>query len=174
MYFSINRQGNSYSSTLSKQCKEKIIVFPQGINQRSGFVIQLEQSNSHQRSWPTSFQLSRKKFPPFSRACSISGPGHGEAEQPHPNGLGFKLTDYAYFFKGTLQPKDGGHAWGCKGVLKGGWNWIPLISNPDRCLPNSSVFKVNPHQLPICSMWLALKNLFSVNFHEISGFSGLW
>lgn len=136
----------------------KKIVFLQGINQRCGFAMQLEQSKRHQRSCPSSTSWP-EKTPTLCRTFSCSGPGLGEAEESHANGLGFKLPGYAYFFKGTLEPKDGGHVWGCKGVFKGGWNWTPLVSSPDRYLPNSSVLKVNPHHAPlsICGMWLALK-----------------
>lgn len=91
------------------------------MNQRCGFAIQLEQSSSHQRSCPSSTKCPGKT-PTLCRTCSLSEPGHGEAEESHPEGLGFKLTGSAYFSRGTLEPKDGGDAWGGKGVFKGGWN----------------------------------------------------
>lgn len=62
------------------QSNARKIPITSGINQRSGFTRKLEQCSSYQRSCPSSTKCPAKTLALLCRACSLSEPGHLEAD----------------------------------------------------------------------------------------------
>lgn len=93
-------------STLSEQCKKNTYHL-RVLTKDLVFSIQLEQTSSHQRCFTCSTNCPAKNLPSLQGLFSLLNQAT-ERQMCHlqPNGLIFKLTGYAYFFKDTLKSKD--------------------------------------------------------------------